>query len=123
MPSTERGEQAMPDQWRYRSDAMRAVVVFSDASFKRDLVEPAGATIKDVQSLLMSNRIVLTVFAPPLDFYHELALVDKCKVHPVTGGADPQDSLAIFTSDPAKFQETMLQLGKTLSATVAATPL
>ncbi len=123
MPATEKGAQGLEDHWRYRSDAMRAIVVFSDASFPRELAEPAGATIEDVMHKLMENRVVLTVFAPEMECYEELSLVNKAKYHAVTGGSNPQESLAMFTSDQAKFQETLLQLGKTLSATVAATPL
>ena len=123
LPATEKGAQTEPDHWRYRSDAMRALVVFSDASFRRNLVEPAGATLEDVQTLLMNNRIVLVMFAPELDFYKELTLVPKSQWHKVSGGSTPQESLALFTKDPAQFQETLQQLGKTLSKTVSATPL
>lgn len=123
MPATDKGASGLSDHWRYRSDAMRAVIVFSDASFPRELVDPPGATMMDVMNKLMETRLVLTMFAPQFDCYEELSLVNKAKYHAVTGGENPQKSLALFTNDPARFQETLLQLGKTLSATVAATPL
>lgn len=123
MPATEKGHQGLPGQWRYRSDAMRAIVTFSDASFPMELVEPTGGTINDVMNKLEETRTVLTMFAPEMACYEELCLVNKSRHHAVTSGATPQESLALFTNDPAKFQETLMQLGKTLSATVAATPL
>lgn len=123
MPSGGKGEPARPDAWRYRGDAHRAVIVFSDASFRRELVDPAGATIDDVLNALESNRIILTVFAPDVEHYTELATVDKCEFQAVKGGATPQESLEIFAKDRAKFQETLQKLGRTLSQTVAATPL
>jgi len=123
LPSTEKGHHGLDDHWRYRSDAMRAIVIFSDASFPRELVEPAGATIEDVMTKLEETKTVVTMFAPKLACYEELCIVNKSRHHEVTGGATPQESLVLFTNDPAKFQETLMQLGKTLSATVAATPL
>lgn len=123
LSATGRDEAPQPDSWRYRSDAHRAVIVFSDASFRRELVEPAGATIEDVLNAIESNRLVLTIFAPDVEHYTELATVDKCEFHAVKGGATPQESLEIFSKDRAKFQETLQKLGRTLSQTVAATPL
>ena len=86
-------------------------------------IEPAGATIDDVLNALESNRIILTVFAPDVEHYTELATVDKCEYQAVKGGATPQESLEIFSKDRSKFQETLQKLGRTLSQTVAATPL
>ncbi len=122
MPDAERGQPPGPTQWRYRSDAMRAIVVFSDASFPRKLVEPAGATLEDVRTLLMEKRIVLTLFAPDLDFYKDLTLVPKSNWHKVSGGDTPQKSLELFSEDRAKFQDTLIKLGQTLSKT-AGVPL
>lgn len=49
MPATERGAEPLPDHWRYRSSAMRVVVVFTDASYKKKMVAPPGATFDDLK--------------------------------------------------------------------------
>jgi len=123
MPATAKGGQADPKSWRYSGEAMRAVIVFSDASIKATMVEPAGGTVEDVINVLQSNRVVLTMFAPDFDCYRDLEEVNKATWERLTGGSNPQESMALFTKDQKNFQKTMEKLGKTLTATLGATPL
>lgn len=123
MPATGKGAQADPKSWRYSSEAMRSIIVFSDASIKPTMVEPSGGTVEDVINALQSNRIVLTLFAPDFECYKDLEEVNKATWERLTGGKDPQESMALFTKDQKNFQKTMEKLGKTLTATLGATPL
>jgi hypothetical protein len=58
-------------QWRYRSEAARVVVVFTDASFKETLQIPEakGGSLQDVANVVMANRIILSLFAPNFEGY------------------------------------------------------
>jgi hypothetical protein len=115
MPATAKGEPGNASRWRHRTTAARVVVIFTDASFKEPLREPKGATIDDVFNQLMSNRIILSIFAPNMPCYEKLSEVDKAEWNVVEGGATPQESLALFTSDQKHFAETLRQLAKTIS--------
>lgn len=117
MPATERDEAPRPNAWRHRASAARIVVIFSDASFKEPLMQPAGATIEDVFNVIQGNRIILSIFAPDLECYERLSEVDKAEWNVVEGGSTPQKSLAKFTSDQRNFANTLRQLAKTISKT------
>lgn len=117
MSATGKGEPANPARWRHRTSAARVVVIFTDASFKEPLHEPRGATLDDVFNQLMANRIILSIFAPNMPCYERLSEVDKAEWNVVEGGATPQESLALFTTDQKNFAETMRQLAKTISKT------
>jgi hypothetical protein len=62
-------------KWRYRSDAARVVIVFTDASFKEtlSLPEAKGGSLQDVANVIMANRIILSVFAPNFEGYDRLS--------------------------------------------------
>src|SRR4029453_5793870 len=66
-------------KWRYRSDAARVVVVFTDASFKEtmSLPEAKGGSLQDVANVVMANRIILSLFAPNFEGYDRLSQIDK----------------------------------------------
>ncbi len=117
MPATDRDAPPLPDHWRHRSAAKRFVIVFTDASFKNPLHHPEGATLEDVINELMSNRIILHVFAPELPCFAPLSEVDRAEWHVVSGGADHQESLERFTADQKNFRKILEQLAKTVSAT------
>jgi len=121
--STEKGAPEDPYQWRYRSEAARVVVIFTDASYKEDLSLPEvrGGGFDDVVNAIMPSRIILCVFAPDMECYDRLCEIDKCEYEAITvnPGEAPQDALARFTSDQANFRRTMEQLGRSVSASVA----
>ena len=114
--------------WRSRADAVRIVVVFTDAPYRQvmSLPEARGGTVQDVANLLMSERIVLSVFAPDMPCYDMLAQTDKSEYHPVPYdlGDDygPQKALALFTSRPEAFRQTLMQLARSISKS-AETPV
>src|SRR5262249_36336221 len=122
MGQTEKNDAANPNKWRYRSSAARVVIIFTDASYHEPLAEPRGAQLDDVVTALMSNRIILSTFAPDMPCYAKLSEVDKAEWNIITGGSTPQESLASFTSNRENFRETMKQLAKTVSKT-AEVPL
>ncbi|MEO5579208.1 MAG: vWA domain-containing protein, partial [Gemmatimonadaceae bacterium] len=62
MEASPKGAQSEDaDKWRYRSDAARVVVVFTDASFKEtmSIQEAKGGALQDVANVIMANRIIL----------------------------------------------------------------
>jgi hypothetical protein len=117
MPATAKGEPPRPTHWRHRTSAARVVIIFTDASYKEPLAKPRGATLDDVFNQVMSNRIVLSIFAPNLPCYERLSEVDKAEWNVIDGGKTPQESLALFTADAKNFAQTLKQLAKTISKT------
>ena len=119
MPATAKGSQTEdPQKWRYRSDAARVVIVFTDASFKEtmSLPEAKGGSLQDVANLIMANRIILSLFAPNFEGYDRLSQIDKSEWEVVEfEGLSPQEALQKFTSDPASFKTTLQQLAASVS--------
>jgi hypothetical protein len=107
-----------PGKWRYRSDAARVVVVFTDASFKETLSMPEakGGSLQDVANVVMANRIILSLFAPNFEGYDRLSQIDKSEWEVVEfEGLNPQEALQKFTSDPVNFRTTLKQLAASVS--------
>ncbi len=105
-------------KWRYRSDAARVVVVFTDARFKEtmSIAEAKGGSLQDVANVLMANRIILSLFAPNFEGYDRLSQVDKSEWEVVEAdGLSPQEALQKFTSDPVNFKTTLKQLAASVS--------
>ncbi|HZF81224.1 MAG TPA: vWA domain-containing protein [Rubrivivax sp.] len=119
MEATPKGSQTEdPAKWRYRSDAARVVIVFTDASFKEtmSLPEAKGGSLQDVANLVMANRIILSLFAPNFEGYDRLSQIDKSEWEVVEfEGLNPQEALQKFTSDPANFRTTLKQLAASVS--------
>ncbi len=106
------------NMWRYRSDAARVVVVFTDASFKETLSIPEakGGALQDVANTVMANRIILSLFAPNFEGYDRLSQIDRSEWEVVEyEGMNPQEALQKFTSDPAHFRTTLKQLAASVS--------
>jgi len=124
MGSTVKGGQEENGKWRYRSDAARVVIIFTDASYHTtmSLPEARGGDLKDVINACHENRIILSIFAPDMPCYDELSAIDKAEYEPV-GSADdnPQEALACFTADQNNFRRTLEALAKSVSKS-AATP-
>jgi len=119
MEATPKGAQGEePTRWRYRSEAARVVVVFTDASFKETLSVPAakGGSLQDVANVVMANRIILSLFAPNFEGYDRLSQIDKSEWEVVEyEGLSAQEALQKFTSDPAHFRTTLKQLAASVS--------
>jgi hypothetical protein len=116
MPKGSQSEDA--GKWRYRSDAARVVVVFTDASFKEtmSLPEAKGGSLQDVANVVMANRIILSLFAPNFEGYDRLSQIDKSEWEVVEfEGLSPQQGLQKFTSDPVNFRTTLKQLAASVS--------
>jgi hypothetical protein len=115
-PKGAQGEE--PNKWRYRSDAARVVVVFTDASFKEtlSLPESKGGSLQDVANVVMANRIILSLFAPNFEGYDRLSQIDKSEWEVVEyEGLSPQEALQKFTADPEHFRTTLKQLAASVS--------
>jgi len=119
MEATPKGAQGEePTKWRYRSDAARVVIVFTDASFKEtmSIPEAKGGSLQDVANVVMANRIILSLFAPNFEGYDRLSQIDKSEWEVVEyEGLSPQEALQKFTADPAHFRNTLKQLAASVS--------
>ena len=119
MPAVPKGSQAEDaTKWRYRSDAARVVIVFTDASFKEtmSIPEAKGGSLQDVANVVMANRIILSLFAPNFEGYDRLSQIDKSEWEVVEfEGLSPQEALQKFTSDPVNFRTTLKQLAASVS--------
>ncbi len=119
MEATPKGAQSEDaNKWRYRSDAARVVVVFTDASFKEtmSIPEAKGGALQDVANVVMANRIILSLFAPNFEGYDRLSQIDKSEWEAVEyEGLNAQEALQKFTADPANFRTTLRQLAASVS--------
>jgi hypothetical protein len=119
MEAVPKGSQTVdPSKWRYRSDAARVVIVFTDASFKETMgiPEAKGGSLQDVANVVMANRIILSLFAPNFEGYDRLSQIDKSEWEVVEyEGMSPQAALQKFTSDPVNFRNTLKQLAASVS--------
>ena len=116
--STKGSQSEDPGKWRYRSDAARVVIVFTDASFKEtmSIQEAKGGSLQDVANIVMANRIILSLFAPNFEGYDRLSQIDKSEWEVVEyEGLSPQEALKKFTSDPVNFRTTLKQLAASVS--------
>ena len=127
MEAIPKGSQSEdPAKWRYRSDAARVVIVFTDASFKETMSIPqaTGGSLQDVANLVMANRIILSLFAPNFEGYDRLSQIDKSEWEVVEfEGMNPQEALQKFTSDPVNFRNTLKQLAASVSRSAATVAL
>ena len=119
MEATPKNSQSEdPNKWRYRSDAARVAVVFTDASFKEtmSIPEAKGGSLQDVANVVMANRIILSLFAPNFEGYDRLSQIDKSEWEVVEyEGLNAQEALQKFTGDPANFRTTLKQLAASVS--------
>jgi len=124
MGQVDKGSQEIdPNKWRYRSNAARCVIIFTDADFHPTTKD--GGTMDDINLACTANRLLLFIFAPEMDCYDDLASIDKSEYEPITinSGEDAADALARFTKDPSAFKRAMEQLGKSVSASAAVPEL
>ena len=119
MEATPKGAQSEEaSKWRYRSDAARVVIVFTDATFREtmSIPEAKGGALQDVANVIMANRIILSLFAPNFEVYDRLSQIDKSEWEVVEyEGLTPQQALQKYTSDQANFRNTLKQLAASVS--------
>ena len=119
-------DQEDPQKWRYRSTAARVVVVFTDAPFKEpmSIPEARGGTVNDIANIANQRRIILSIFAPDLPCYNQLAAIDKAEYEAINfDAADPlnaQKALATFTADRENFKNTLKALAASVSKSAEA---
>lgn len=116
--STKGAQSEDANKWRYRSDAARVVVVFTDASFREtmSIPEAKGGALQDVANVVMANRIILSLFAPNFEGYDRLSQIDKSEWEVVEyEGLNPQEALQKFTADPDNLRTTLKQLADSVS--------
>ncbi|MEI7728109.1 MAG: hypothetical protein WCO56_00945 [Verrucomicrobiota bacterium] len=130
-----------PNKWRARGTAARAIIFFTDATFKTPMTIPeaAGGGVPDVITAIIANRIILCGFCPEWQGYLDLASADRAEFEFVATVADtpalaglgkPGDeghaamvaavnALKAKASNSAAFTKVMQQLAKTISKSVA----
>lgn len=115
---SEKGQPPDPRRWRYRSDAARVVIAFTDATFKEPMGIPEanGGSLDDVANAVAANRVILSLYAPEMDCHSRLAEIQGAEYFPIPFGVEgPQNALAKFTSDLENFRETLKQLAQSVS--------
>ena len=118
-----------PTMWRYRSDAARIVIVFTDASFHptTSLGEAPNLDWTEIANLVMQEKLRLSIYAPQMDCYDNLSQIDKCEYMPIEFDPEVKNDavykLRDFTADTANFQKTLEQLAKTVSVSAVAETL
>lgn len=131
-----------PNKWRARGTAARAVIFFTDATFKAPMTIPeaAGGSISDVITALVANRIILCGFCPEWLGYSDLSGLDQAEIDfyvrisdapALAGLGKPGDegwaamaaavtALKNKATDAAAFNKIMLQLAKSIKASAIA---
>ena len=120
MEQNDKSSQSIdPAKWRYRSQAARVVIVFTDATYKSPMSYPdgKGGTVDDVIATIASNKIILILYAPDHECYDALDQVDKGEWEPIPG-PDFVAGLAEYTGNTANFQKALLALAKSVSKSV-----
>lgn len=116
-----------PGAWRYRSDAARAIVAFTDTTFKPTMEAPgiAGGGVKDLSLLCTQNRILLTCVAPSgipgdecFEFLDAIRYANWVKV-PAGAGASPLDEFM----NSAQLKDVIAVIAKTITQTATSIAL
>ena len=122
LPEKGRGAPVDPNAWRHRADATRVVVVFTDATYhpQISLPEAGGARFEDLNREVAAARLILSVFCPEADCYHELAAIDMSDIKFVGDLENAVEKMKGFTADIENFKNTLEQLAKTVTRTSQA---
>jgi len=104
------------NKWRFRRDAARVVIVFTDATYHAKMSVPGaeGGGVRDVANQIMAQKIILIVYAPDHDCYDELSQIDRSEWEAIPG-PNYVEGLANYTSDTANFQKALVALAKSVS--------
>lgn len=125
MPVAEKGVPAEPNSWRHRHDAVRCIVVFTDASthMATAIPEAAGATSEDVIREVLNAKFTLFFFCPEAECYHVLQSIDGVEMEFVGTLTDAQDQMKAFSEDQNRFKKVMSALAKSIIVVSQAMPL
>jgi hypothetical protein len=117
MPAAGLQETDPADKWRARGTAQRVIVVFTDATYKTTMSAPecAGGGFDDVKNVIHGNKIILSVFSPEHDCYHDLSSLDRSEVEFIGSISEGAKLMVEFTRDQEKFKRTLAALAKTIS--------
>lgn len=125
VPASSKGQESS-GQWRYRSDATRVVIVFTDASFHPSFKIPDGGGtggLDDIKNLIMANRIFLFAFCPEMECYDNFCDLDKSEFEmiPFDGSSadGPARALRDFTGDTNNFKLVLKALAASISQSAA----
>lgn len=124
-PVTEKGAVPDPAAWRHRHDAVRCIIVFTDASthMATSIPEASGATSDDVIREVLNAKFRLFFFCPEAECYHVLSTIDGVEMDFVGSLTDARDQMKTFSEDVNNFQKVMEQLGKSISVASGAVPI
>lgn len=125
MPVSEEGATPDAAAWRHRHDAVRCIIVFTDASthMATAIPEAAGATSEDVIREVLNAKLKLFFFCPEAECYHVLSSIDGVEMDFVGSLTDAREQMKAFSEDLTNFKKVMEQLGKSISVTSVAVPL
>jgi len=132
------------NKWRSRGTVKRAIIFFTDATYKSPMTIPeaSGGGVADVLSALSTTEVILCGFCPEWSGYGALSTLNRAELEYVaqlsdtpalaglgkTGdeGRAAQEAavraLKTKASDPNAFTKIMIQLAKTISKAAAAAP-
>ena len=120
--SAEKGAIPSPTGWRHRHDAVRVVVIFTDASSKPTFKTSDGSTgsVDDLIQAYHANKLKVILYAPDAPDYVDLSAMNGLEWEPVGAlGANPVQALRDFTNDADNFRKVMEALAKSVSASAA----
>ncbi len=125
LPVSDKGVPPDPGAWRHRHDAVRCIIVFTDASthMSTAIPEAAGATSDDVVNAVLNAKLKLFLFCPEAECYHVLSSIDGVEIDFVGTLGDAQEKMKAFSENLDNFKKVMEQLGKSISMTSVAVPL
>ena len=125
LPAAEKGASVDPNCWRHRHDAVRCIVVFTDAStnMATTIPEAGGATSEDVIREVLNAKFKLFFFCPEAECYHILQSIDGVEMEFVGSLTDARDQMKSFSEDQNNFKKVMEALGKSISIASVAVPL
>jgi hypothetical protein len=125
MPATEREVAPEPHAWRHRHEAVRCVVVFTDASthMATAIPEASGATSEDVIREILNAKLRLFLFCPEAGCYHLLQSIDGVEMDFVGSLSDARTRMKAFSENHDNFRKVMEGLAKSISVTSVAIPL
>jgi hypothetical protein len=111
-------DDPVPDKWRHRDQAVRVVVVFTDATYKEkmSIPEAKGGGLDDIADILMLNKIVMNVICPEDDCYRKFGELGGSAFISLGAapGKDAVEAMKTFTSKAENFKNIMDDLGKSV---------
>ena len=103
--------------WRHPHDAVRMVVIFTDASCHPSLEAASGldGSVDDLIQAYHANKLKVVLFAPDAPLYAELPAMLDLEWNPV-GRPDenPVQALIDYTSNTDNFRKVIKDLAKTV---------